>query len=240
MRGRSQWRDRAGFSPAASHRHDGAAIVGCHDVDCQRGANRELGARLTVRLQLIVPALTPQARHGLVGSADGLDRQGQKAAIRRARIWPSATAISAPDRHCVETATLLGLHTVVDPRLGDWDLGAWTGKSLTEIAQNSGEEIEQWSTDPEYATHGGESLNQLSFRVTDWLDRIEEEEHNRVVAVAPTAVVRAILVSVLKAPAATFWRLDLEPLTSVHISLRPGRRAVRWSSAGETRLTADP
>jgi broad specificity phosphatase PhoE len=238
--GQSQWRDRAGLSPAASHRHDGAVTVGCHDVECQRGANREPGAKVTVRLQLIVPALTPGARHGLIGSADGLDRHGQQAAIRRARSWPSAMAISAPDRHCVETATLIGLHTVVDPRLVDWDLGSWTGKSLTEIAQTTGEEVERWSTDPEYATHGGESLNQLVFRVTDWLGRLEEGEHDRVIAMAPTPVVRAILVSVLNAPTATFWRLDLEPLTSVHITLRPGRRAVRWSSPGETRLTANP
>jgi broad specificity phosphatase PhoE len=130
----------------------------------------------------------------------------------------------------VETAALVGLHAVVDPWVRDWDLGAWTGRSLAEIAITSPQDLEQWSTDPEFAAHGGESLHQLGLRVTHWLDRLEVEGHPRPVTVAPTAVVRAILVSVLNAPAATFWRLDLEPLTSVHITLREGRRAVRWST----------
>jgi len=130
----------------------------------------------------------------------------------------------------VETAALVGLHAVVDPWVRDWDLGIWAGKSLAEIAATSPQDLEQWGTDPGFAAHGGESLRQLGLRVTSWLDALEIDGHPRQVIVAPTAVVRAILVSVLNAPAATFWRLDLEPLTSVHISLRPGRRAVRWSA----------
>jgi broad specificity phosphatase PhoE len=186
---------------------------------------------MTVRLHLMVPALSPGARHGVVGAGDGLDEHGREAVIQRPRRWPGATmASSAPERACVETAALLGLHAAVDPQVRDWDLGAWAGRSLSEIATNSPRDIEQWSTDPDFATHGGESLRQLGLRVTDWLDRLEAEGHPRLVTVAPTAVVRAILVSVLNAPTATFWRLDLEPLTSVHISLRAGRRAVRWST----------
>ena len=184
---------------------------------------------MTVRLHLMVPALTPGARRGLVGAVDGLDDHGREAVIRRTRRWPGAiVASSAPERHCVETAALVGLHAVVDPQVRDWDLGTWMGRSLTEIAARSPQELEQWSTDPDFAAHGGESLRQLGLRVVNWLDRLEVEGHPRLVTVAPTAVVRAILVSVLNAPTAAFWRLDLEPLTSVHISLRPGRRAVRW------------
>jgi broad specificity phosphatase PhoE len=112
----------------------------------------------------------------------------------------------------------------------DWDLGSWTGRSLTEIAATSPEDLECWATDPHFAGHGGESLHRLRSRVTDWLDSLEAEGDPRLVTVAPTAVVRAILVSVLNAPIATFWRLDLEPATSAHVSLRPGRRAVRWTA----------
>lgn len=185
---------------------------------------------MTVRLQLIVPALTAGARHGLVGAGDGLDKRDREAAIRRAVSFPDGLeATCAPERACVETADLLGLHAKVDPRARDWDLGAWMGRSLDEIATTAPHELEQWSTDADFARHGGESLRQLRSRVTSWLDSLETEGDQPLVIVAPTAVVRAVLLSVLNAPNATFWRLDLEPLSAVHVSLRPGRRAVRWS-----------
>jgi broad specificity phosphatase PhoE len=186
---------------------------------------------VTVRLHLIVPALTPGARQGLVGAGDGLDEGGREAAARHWDQWSDQlVGTCAPERACVETAALVGLRPSVDQQVRDWDLGSWIGRSLTEIAAASPLDLEQWSTDPDFAGHGGESLQELSSRVTAWLDRLEVDGQPRLVTVAPAAVVRAALLSVLNAPAATFWRLDLEPLTSVHISLRPGRRAVRWAA----------
>ena len=186
---------------------------------------------MTVRLHLMVPALTPGARRGVVGAGDGLDEHGRTAVLHRAHPWPDALkATCAPDRPCVQTAALVGLRAEVDPRVRDWDLGAWTGRSLTEIATTSPQALEQWSGDPDFAGHGGESLHELLSRVTDWLDSLDAAGHPRLITVAPAAVVRAMVVSVLDAPWASFWRLDLEPLTSVHISLRPGRHAVRWSA----------
>jgi len=180
----------------------------------------------------MVPALTPGTRRGLVGADDGLDEQGRKVVIRRAHEWPEQIgATCAPGRACVETATLIGLHAVVDPRLRDWDLGAWTGRSLTQIATTAPVDLERWSTDPDFTGHGGESLQQLRSRVTDWLEWIETQEYPRLVAVASTAVVRAMLLCVMDIPTTVFWRLDLEPMSSVHFSLRPGRRAVRWSAS---------
>lgn len=186
---------------------------------------------MTVRLHLIVPATTPAASRGVVGADDGLDEPNRDAVLRRVRPWPdNLVATCAPHRSCVETAALLGLHAVADPRVRDWELGAWTGRSLSEIATTSPQDLESWLTDPDFAVDGGESLHQLRSRVMLWLDALETEGQPRLVTVAPTAVVRAILVNVLGAPTATFWRLDLEPVASVYVSLRAGRRAVRWSA----------
>jgi hypothetical protein len=60
-----------------------------------------------------------------------------------------------------------------DPRARDWDLGAWTGRSLTEIAATSPQDLQRWSTDPDSAGHGGESLQQLRARAMNWLDRLK-------------------------------------------------------------------
>jgi hypothetical protein len=114
-----------------------------------------------------------------------------------------------------ETADLLGLHAAVDLRVRDWYLGTWTGRSLTEIASTSSQDLEHWTTDPDFAVHGGESLTQFRLRVTDWLDQLETEGHPRLVTVAPIAVVRAALVSVLDAPTTTLAprprTLDIDP-----------------------------
>lgn len=184
---------------------------------------------MTVKVHLFVPALTPGARQGLIGAGDSLDRDDRADVIRRARTWPQALrATCAPEPACVETAALLGLDAVTDSAVHDWDLGVWAGRSFAQVAEQSPKALESWATDPDFAGHGGESLQQLRSRVAAWLDRLETAAHPRVVTVVPTAVVRAVLLTVLDAPSATFWRLDLEPLTSVHVSLRPGRRAVRW------------
>jgi broad specificity phosphatase PhoE len=187
----------------------------------------------TIRLHLLVPATTPAARRGVLGADDGLDQAGREAVRGRVRVrpWPeTVVATCAPDRSCVETAKLLALHAVVDQQVRDWDLGRWTGRSLGDIAETSPQDLQRWSDEPDFAPHGGESLGQLCSRATRWLDLLETEGHPRRVTVAPVALVRAVLVSVLNAPTLTFWRLDLEPVTSVHISLRAGRRAVRWTA----------
>ena len=191
---------------------------------------------MTVRLHLIVPALTPGARHGLVGAGDGLARDGKDAVLRCAHPWPvELKATCAPEPACVETASLLGLHATVDPGLHDWNLGAWAGRSLTQIAATSPQDLEEWMTDPDFTGHGGESLQRLRARAADWLDQRETAGDPRLVAVASVAVVRAILLSIMDAPATTFWRLDLEPVSSIHVSLQPGRRAVRWPRPTGTR-----
>jgi broad specificity phosphatase PhoE len=189
---------------------------------------------MTVRLHLIVPGTTPAGRRAVVGAGDGLDEPGRQAVLRLTRRWPTGVVAScAPELACVETAALLGLNAMVDMRVRDWDLGAWTGRSLTTIATTSPQDLQYWLEDPDFAEHGGESLQALQSRVSQWLDALETDRQPRLVTVAPAAVARAALVNVLSAPPSTFWRLDLEPLASVHISLREGRRAVRWP-AGDT------
>ena len=74
-------------------------------------------------------------------------------------------------------------------------------------------------------------MEEVIARVSPWLDR-QREEGGRVIAITHPAIIRAAIVIVLGAPAASFWRIDVGPLTQAELrndgrrwtlrSLRPG------------------
>ena len=110
----------------------------------------------------------------------------------------------------------------VDPALGSWDLGSWTGLSVAALP-----DLERWRSDPSFAGHGGESLLDLQDRVTRWLAGWRERP-GRWAAVTHGAVVAAAVTSVLRAPPLAVWDLDVSPgsLTELHTT-RDGWRVVR-------------
>jgi broad specificity phosphatase PhoE len=90
----------------------------------------------------------------------------------------------------------------VDPRLGPWDLGRWTGRSWDEL------DLSSWRADPSYAEHGGESLEGLMGRVGDLL-RAWQGRSGRLAAVTHGAVIKCAVVHVLRAPIDAVWDLDV-------------------------------
>ena len=186
---------------------------------------------MTVRLQLLTPGLTRAGRRGVLGGDEPLDVQGERAArALRGSLRSGAAVLCSPATACLQSAHLLGVSPTQDPRLRDWDLGRWAGKRLDDIAVGHPDQLQAWGQDPDFAGHGGESLAQLLTRTQEWLSTVETTANGPLLAIAPTAVTRAVLVTVLDAPAKTFWRLDIEPLAYVGVSLRAGRRAVRWTA----------
>ncbi|WP_460445466.1 histidine phosphatase family protein [Angustibacter aerolatus] len=191
---------------------------------------------MTVRLALVPPGLTAGAREGLVGADEPLDEHGRAAALAVAerRVLPTGVpSWVAPSTQCRETAGLLGLQPVDDEGLRDWDLGRWVGRSMTDVAQQEGADVAAWRADPSSAVHGGESLLQLIDRAGAWLARVPTLGRRAVVAVAPLPVVRALLVHALGVGPEPFWRLDVEPLAVVRMTVSDDRVAVRWRSATE-------
>ena len=187
---------------------------------------------MTVRLQLLTPGLTHAGRRGVLGGDEPLDAHGERdARALRGSLRPGAAVVCSPARACLQSAHLLGVTPTQDPRLRDWDLGRWAGRSLDDLAVEHPDQLQAWAQDPDFAGHGGESLAQLLTRTREWLSAVETTASGPLLAIAPTAVTRAVLVTVLDAPAGTFWRLDVEPLAYVGVSLRAGRRAVRWAAA---------
>ncbi|MDG4859914.1 histidine phosphatase family protein, partial [Streptomyces sp. T-3] len=75
--------------------------------------------------------------------------------------------------------------------------------------------------------HGGESLLAFISRVGRWLDTRPADDGGRIVAVAEPGVVRAALVYALKAPPATYWNIDVRPLSAVSVTGQAGRWSLR-------------
>jgi broad specificity phosphatase PhoE len=115
---------------------------------------------------------------------------------------------------------LLGLATSVEPRLADIDCGAWRGQPPAAI---DARDLEAWLTEPDRAPHGGESIVDLVERVAGWLGSVGQHT----VAVTHPAVIRAAILLALAAPAKSFWRVDIAPVSCTVLHSRNGRWTLR-------------
>jgi broad specificity phosphatase PhoE len=200
---------------------------------------------VNVRLTLVAHASTVATSRVAFGGDDGLEPRGAAAAAV-ARLRRVTRSVCSPARAAVETAAALGLAATVDGGVADWQLGAWRGRTLDEVAADHPADVATWLGDPDAAPHGGESLTALLARVADWLARTDGGGH--AVAVTHAAVVRAAVVATLGAPPAGFWRIDIAPLTATVLRGGPGQWTVRGTALpldassveGEPRPTSTP
>jgi broad specificity phosphatase PhoE len=118
---------------------------------------------------------------------------------------------SAPERQTQQTAQALGLSAAIAHELRDCDYGAWRGREFDELQTNEPEGIVAWLTDASASPHGGESIVDLIHRVGGWLD--EQTDAGHTLGVTRPAVIRGAIVYALQAPAQTFWRIDIAPLS---------------------------
>lgn len=142
----------------------------------------------------------------------------------------------SPARSCHETAAALGLAVEVEPLLRDWDMGRWRGQTLDGVAATEPDAVRTWLAEPAATPHGGEPLTDVLTRTAQWLATVPPE--GRTVAITHPAVVRAVLLTVLGAPAAGFWRIDVAPLTVTVLRGGPGRWTLR--STGHRLDPRDP
>ena len=128
----------------------------------------------------------------------------------------SGTLVTSPAARCRVPGA------AVEPALRPWDLGAWAGLPLAELP-----DLTAWRTDPAWCGHGGESLLALQQRVARLLARWHARP-GRLAAVTHSAVVRAAVTHVLRAPVEAAWDLDVAPgsLTELHTT-PAGWRVVR-------------
>lgn len=199
MRGvHTQWRGRAGFSPASSY-HLGQ-MDGIHRVS----------GLSTTRLVLVCHAATSATRHAAFPQDEPIDDSPAPLTDRH------DIALTGPETRCRQTAAALGLNATVDEGLRDRDHGEWAGHTMAEVPAD---DLAKWLDDPEFAPPAGESTVDILARVAGWLDGLAGDGR-KVVAVTTPAVVRAVVVRAIHATPRSFWRVDVPPLSRTVLSNR--------------------
>lgn len=187
---------------------------------------------MTSRVTFISPATNPSLRQTRFDdSRTPLDDAGRaQARAASGTLRPADRVVSSPSVRCQETAAALGLADA-EPvaELAGLGVGRWEGRTLDEVGAAEPDAVAQWLADPSSAPHDGESVEALCLRIGRWLDSVREVD-GRTVAVVEPDVVRAVVVRVLGAPVAAFWRADVAPLTATEISGRSGRWNLRMGN----------
>ncbi|MCU1248047.1 MAG: histidine phosphatase family protein [Edaphobacter sp.] len=118
---------------------------------------------------------------------------------------------AGPEQRAVQTAEALGFEPTHCEELKDLDCHAWRGKSLEKVQSADPEGVRRWLTDVDAAPHGGESIARLLERIEHWVAGQRSSGHT--LAVTHPAVIRAAVILALQAPAQSFWRIDVSPLS---------------------------
>ena len=170
---------------------------------------------MTTRLVLVCHGATAATRRAAFPADEPLEHPDTVADPPRADV-----VLAAPVTRCLQTAAALGLTPTADAGLRDCDYGAWRGRTLDDVTMSDPAAVHAWLTDPAAAPHGGESTQDLLTRVGAWLDALPRD-HHRVVAITTPAVIKAAVVHAIRATPATFWRIDVPPLSRTELSGRP-------------------
>lgn len=168
------------------------------------------------RLTLVSHAMTDAMAAARFPDDEPLNDHGCRQAAVGFEIKSGTRQLTAPERRTRQTAQLLGLRPVTEPRLADLDCRRWRGRALDDVPPA---DLDVWLTDPVQAPHGGESIVDLVSRVAAWLASLADNASNTV-AVTHPAVIRAAILTVLDASPNAFWRIDIKPLSRTVLHLR--------------------
>ncbi|WP_433213705.1 histidine phosphatase family protein [Microtetraspora malaysiensis] len=177
---------------------------------------------MTIRLTLVCQGATAAISRVSFAHDEPLTDRSARAIGGAPGERPTA-AWCSPAVAAWQTAAGLGLDPLIEPALRDCDYGLWRGRTLADVQAAEPEAFQEWFTDPAARPHGGESITDLVTRVGDWLSNLNGSAHGRSFAVTHAAVIRALLVNVLAAPPASFWRIDVPPLSRIRLTAHRGR-----------------
>lgn len=111
-------------------------------------------------------------------------RRQARAAAHLVAAHPPTRVVTSPLIRAAGTARLLGgghpgLRPVPDPDLAEYDAGAWSGLTRTEIERRWPGSLESWDTDDPVASPGGEPVEPYLRRLLGALSRAGEGAKGR-------------------------------------------------------------
>ncbi|GFG54534.1 histidine phosphatase family protein [Mycolicibacterium agri] len=169
-----------------------------------------------VRLTLVSHAMTDAMSAGRFPTDEPLNAVGHRQADASIDLGVTDEVFCGPEKRTRQTAELFGLQADIDQRLADLDCGRWRGGVLGGVRPA---ELAVWLTDPTLAPHGGESVVELIDRVAGWMETLTGRR-SRLVAITHPAVIRAAILVALDAPAKSFWRIDIAPVSRTVMHFR--------------------
>jgi broad specificity phosphatase PhoE len=107
----------------------------------------------------------------------------------------------------------------IEPTLSSIDLGSWVGRAPEQVDPAL---LGRWLTDPDFASHGGESVTAFVGRLRDWLGACAEADS---VAVVTSGTAQGLVAAAL---GCDFWSIEVAPAYVVNLSRRGARWRVRF------------
>lgn len=185
-----------------------------------------------VRLLLLSHASTEALHTARFPADEPLNEHGRRAAEHAAELTAPHIVV-APELRTRETAAAIGVDGHVEPELRDLDSGSWRGLATSEVPEPA---LLDWLADPCARPHGGETITELVDRVRGWLATVAEGDADTL-AVTHPALVRAAVLVTLDAPAQSFWRIDVAPLSVTRLHWRGGTWTLRSTGHESPRVT---
>ena len=188
---------------------------------------------MTTRITLISSGTTTEARNATFGDDAPLaPSELIRAARLISRLPGDDLALCAPDSASRETAAAFSLAARPEPSWREIDYGAWSGKSLQSVQQETPEALGTWLSDPACSPPGGESIAAFTQRIGDWLDQ-RRDTNQKLTVIAPANCLRATVLHCLRAPADAFRSVDIMPLTIMQLSAYRGLWRLRIGEPAE-------
>ncbi len=176
---------------------------------------------MTTRLTLICAAPTSANRTFAFPADEPAEPKAlAKLPALAARLPHADRVFTSPGLAAMQTAKALGLSSTVELFLRDCDYGRWTGRTLDALQAEEPASVLEWLQDPAATPHGGESVEAVIARTRDWLTALGD---GQILAITHASVIRAAIVYALGAPASSFWRIDITPLSAASLSGTHGR-----------------
>ncbi len=136
------------------------------------------------------------------------------ASYRQQLAGPFCQVCSSPLQRCTRLAGQFSERVETSSELLEYDFGDWEMKTWDDIDQ---QQLQHWMQDFVHVNPpGGETLVQMSARVSRFIERLRAQNHQRVLIVTHAGVIRCIWAHLLNIPLADIFKLAVgygEPMT---------------------------